>query len=941
MGSCYSSKNKDGNEPYAMPGPSSNLKKPHRGLKPPSKIAMQRPTTPTVRRSPSPTPSDSANKIPRPKSGSPRGSVSSNSSSLNRSGSNQSLDAKNGNKSTTKQTQINKQAKRFGFNMNNIGSNRSSSENISATAAATTAAADENKNRQRESIKRSSTDKLNSGEIPSDNSKTSTTAQISTGSKLRPVSKRPVSGEYNNIVEVHKTLKADQCSTTTGARRYQNKIPSATKTTTTPPARSVQSTNGMNARATAASPRSKNSTPAKKTDTKDPSDTGYKTYADVRPTGRLPNARGAYQTYGYGSKPTGEKKSVGLKKPTNHFATSNNSPYPSPNTCRNRMYGLVHHHNHQTKKSVAETAATMGQAAVSTCEEAREENLIDSSTDSGSSSTVSVKLEEQNANYLSNYLSEAQATIAADANENNNNADISTDSAVFLEPQTNNGAEISSSLERKQSGGKKKRVSLCGSFGDTLNTDSIPGSPYFSAAPLASMDSIPLTSSTSICSLNSDDMMLDMELSTDDFNDTGKFSVASTPGDEKSVVKEFARAAARPRSKSVEKPRALVNPVVGRLRKQDAVKDNHGNNNGKDAYDAGLNNGADSSGDMRGTATKGLSLDLELPIAASYHGGESSPSVVAEQEDKISPLAEHSHATIEDRILIKHGRSATLDELSHLVQDTSPNKQNKVALRNRSVSTPLKAPRPRSAVFEDDENFTLDGHQYRQAMQDVTNVKTMLHKLKRILQDEDIRSPFETEQIHHKTSSIPCSGSFRGSKSSDVGMDTAGSLKRRSLTHEFGSMGSSINQDDIIQENDDLRQQVAQLKLQLDEREQTIKLLQQQMTKYSCGAEDRKHISTQTEDSRPGTNRRPNRNQPDRNFTPKTSVKDILDEVTRKCNENAANVRRKFTQVEDSFNHVSDNIRSASRHGSMTSLNSLTDNQLSMVNNNTDTQIKI
>ncbi|XP_035669512.1 uncharacterized protein LOC118411371 isoform X6 [Branchiostoma floridae] len=63
--------------------------------------------------------------------------------------------------------------------------------------------------------------------------------------------------------------------------------------------------------------------------------------------------------------------------------------------------------------------------------------------------------------------------------------------------------------------------------------------------------------------------------------------------------------------------------------------------------------------------------------------------------------------------------------------------------RPRSQSTPMKPPRQMSASFDEEEGVTIDTSSFRYLLQDMTGMKTCLLKLKRILQEVETSSPFE------------------------------------------------------------------------------------------------------------------------------------------------------------------------------------------------------
>ncbi|XP_064638185.1 uncharacterized protein LOC135494249 isoform X2 [Lineus longissimus] len=267
-------------------------------------------------------------------------------------------------------------------------------------------------------------------------------------------------------------------------------------------------------------------------------------------------------------------------------------------------------------------------------------------------------------------------------------------------------------------------------------------------------------------------------------------------------------------------------------------------------------------------------------------------------------------------------RSQTLSELNQLMQDTTPTKAPH--LRTRSQSSPLKPPRPRSVSSIDEEDYVqMDGYNYRHIMQDVTTFKTMLHKLKRQLQD---------------------GGGYRGSSfGSDtsapgvgaVSISDAGSLKRQRYRDSTGSYGTSMSSvasvgvDELSEENTTLRHQVAVLQRQLEEKERTIKLLQQQMTKYTgIDLENPSCLSAATQTDEDVQDNKTNSKKLQKGTIPqkgqipqKTLVNDILDEVTRRSNEGAENFRNQLNAVEDTFTNMTGNLRNAHRSFSQTSLN--------------------
>ncbi|XP_037068530.1 uncharacterized protein LOC119089815 isoform X1 [Pollicipes pollicipes] len=130
---------------------------------------------------------------------------------------------------------------------------------------------------------------------------------------------------------------------------------------------------------------------------------------------------------------------------------------------------------------------------------------------------------------------------------------------------------------------------------------------------------------------------------------------------------------------------------------------------------------------------------------------------------------------------------------------------------------------PRQSSTQDAEDWLLiDRDTYMYMAQDFTHTKTMLHKLRRVLQDSETSNPFEHSlQPGRRGTSV----------SSEVS-----SLDGR---------GSVDGGADLAAENADLKKQVAALQQQLEEKDRTIHLLQQQMSKYATTALDVSTVATQ------------------------------------------------------------------------------------------------
>lgn len=138
--------------------------------------------------------------------------------------------------------------------------------------------------------------------------------------------------------------------------------------------------------------------------------------------------------------------------------------------------------------------------------------------------------------------------------------------------------------------------------------------------------------------------------------------------------------------------------------------------------------------------------------------------------------------------------------------------------RPRTISLPLRPPRQMVMQECDDGGIKLDSSSYRSVCQDLNGVKTMLLKLKRVLQDAETLNPFDVTNTknffyHALANSDPPAG-FTSTPTGD--------------TPEFHHMDAS----ELLQENIDLKRQLILRQQQLEDKDRTIHLLQQQMTKY-------------------------------------------------------------------------------------------------------------
>lgn len=137
--------------------------------------------------------------------------------------------------------------------------------------------------------------------------------------------------------------------------------------------------------------------------------------------------------------------------------------------------------------------------------------------------------------------------------------------------------------------------------------------------------------------------------------------------------------------------------------------------------------------------------------------------------------------------------------------------------RPRTVSLPLRPPRQVVMQECDDGSVKLDSSSYRSVCQDLNGLKTMLLKLRRILQDAETLNPFELSTknyFYHALASTDLPHGFTHTPTGD--------------TPDF----NPIDPTDVMQENMDLKRQLILMQQQLEDKDRTIHLLQQQMTKY-------------------------------------------------------------------------------------------------------------
>ncbi|KAK8724510.1 hypothetical protein OTU49_011108 [Cherax quadricarinatus] len=149
--------------------------------------------------------------------------------------------------------------------------------------------------------------------------------------------------------------------------------------------------------------------------------------------------------------------------------------------------------------------------------------------------------------------------------------------------------------------------------------------------------------------------------------------------------------------------------------------------------------------------------------------------------------------------------------------------------------TVLRPPRQGGVLEVEGGGVCIDRTSYHYMCQDVTALKTMLLRLRRVLQAAETINPFDANLRNSLYLSLA---------SSDLPGGTGINGDKDSLTPSV---------TEISQENVDLRRQVVLLQQQLEERDRTIRLLQQQLAQ-SIGNQHPTCTSHDTKDSQDTVN---------------------------------------------------------------------------------------
>lgn len=175
------------------------------------------------------------------------------------------------------------------------------------------------------------------------------------------------------------------------------------------------------------------------------------------------------------------------------------------------------------------------------------------------------------------------------------------------------------------------------------------------------------------------------------------------------------------------------------------------------------------------------------------------------------------------------------------IPDSPHSLENRVNSRTHSVSrSPMRPPRPglsSPAGYDSDDSIKIDRSSHGAMVQDIVQMKTMLFKLKRVLNeqvDEECLKKSETLNPFENQSNLK-NGLFNG------------------LSSEFTSLENVDDGGNARLELADLRRQVLFLQGQLDDREQIVQDLQERMSKLVVDNEQAKSAPASTVSSEVST----------------------------------------------------------------------------------------
>lgn len=292
---------------------------------------------------------------------------------------------------------------------------------------------------------------------------------------------------------------------------------------------------------------------------------------------------------------------------------------------------------------------------------------------------------------------------------------------------------------------------------------------------------------------------------------------------------------------------------------------------------------------------------------------DKSIDTVLEECDSVQSHSVKHSASESEKKLYRKSYPMVEEKRSHLNRKNSAsfggNKSvSRAEWRNRSSSLPLRPPRPMAVTEIEDGSVKLDASSYRLLRQDLNGMKTLLLKLKRILHEAETLNPFDPNpknMFYHSLAHIDIPTGF---------------LPNSEMIEEH----SATEISEVMQENTDLRRQLVLLQQQLEERDRTVRLLQQQMTKYTQipGSEKEEvcNAATQTERSRFWTNNLSQESSLDdtsNGTLVSSNIKEAFEEHFKRCSKEQNHFRSRMEQITRSLSSINQNLQSTAQHYSI------------------------
>ncbi|XP_035221249.1 uncharacterized protein LOC118194160, partial [Stegodyphus dumicola] len=150
--------------------------------------------------------------------------------------------------------------------------------------------------------------------------------------------------------------------------------------------------------------------------------------------------------------------------------------------------------------------------------------------------------------------------------------------------------------------------------------------------------------------------------------------------------------------------------------------------------------GSDLGSSCSSIASDDLMLDYEktfdntFPEGTVNEGPASPMRKISETDDKIAPLRIENKIDFEDK---------NRKRLQRRSSGPFSSSAERLEWRHRTVSLPLRPPRQMSISEADDGSLKLDSSSYRLLCQDLNGVKTLLLRLKSVIQEAETINPFD------------------------------------------------------------------------------------------------------------------------------------------------------------------------------------------------------